>query len=177
MTTTLQTWRWRAAVAVVAASVIAGTGLMAQAAPIVFQAGGTSSPASIQATVDAFRTALGDPNNGNAAGPLASGRREINWDGGGSTATTAPVTPFTTFLNTRGGQFTTPGTGLSQATPDGLATLLPEPLSLGLLPHAASDTLARVAATSAIPRTGRKRFSFQGPGRPPGHRHDTLDPA
>ena len=33
--------------------------------------------------------------------------------------TTAPVTPFNVFLNTRGGQFTTPGTGLSQAPPSG----------------------------------------------------------
>ena len=48
-----------------------------------FSVGGNASTASIQATVDAFRAALGNPNNGNAAGPLASGRREINWDGGG----------------------------------------------------------------------------------------------
>jgi len=46
--------------------------------------------------------------------------------------TTAPVTPFNTFLNTRGAQFTTPGTGLSQAPPSGgpqggLATLLNNP--------------------------------------------------
>ena len=41
-----------------------------------------------------------------------SGRREINWDGGGASTTTAPVTPFNVFLNTRGAQFTTPGTGL-----------------------------------------------------------------
>ena len=41
-------------------------------------------------TVDAFRTALGDPNNGNNPGPLASGRREINWDGGGNNFTTSP---------------------------------------------------------------------------------------
>jgi len=107
--------------AVMTASGVAG------AAPIVFQVGGNDTAASIQATVDAFRAALGDPNNGNAGGPLASGRREINWDGGGSTATTAPVTPFTTFLNTRGGLFTTAGTGLSQATPDGLATLFANP--------------------------------------------------
>ncbi|HZD96466.1 MAG TPA: hypothetical protein VE133_19550, partial [Candidatus Sulfotelmatobacter sp.] len=49
-------------------------------APVVFQAAG-SSAASIQSTVDAFRTAVGDPNNGNNPGPLQSGRREINWDG------------------------------------------------------------------------------------------------
>lgn len=87
-------------------------------APTVFQAAGPNS-ASIQSTVDAFRSALGNPNNGNAPGPLVSGRREINWDGGGADTTTAPVTPFNVFLNTRGGQFTTPGIGLSQAPPSG----------------------------------------------------------
>lgn len=87
--------------------------------PIVFQAAGPTVE-SIQGTVDEFRAALGNPNNGNAPGPLASGRREINWDGGGANdTTTAPVTPFNVFLNTRGGQFTTPGTGLSQAPPSG----------------------------------------------------------
>src|SRR5438093_5710339 len=87
--------------------------------PTVFQAAGPTA-ASIQSTVDAFRAALGNPNNGNAPGPLASGRREINWDGGGANVNTdVPVTPFNVFLNTRGGQFTTPGTGLSQAPPSG----------------------------------------------------------
>jgi hypothetical protein len=86
--------------------------------PIVFQAAGPSA-ASIQGTVDAYRAALG-ALNGNMPGPLASGRREINWDGGGGIdTTTAPVTPFDVFLNTRGSQFTTPGTGLSQAPPSG----------------------------------------------------------
>ena len=86
-------------------------------APVVFQASGPTAE-SIQSTVDAFRAALGDPNNGNDPGPLASGRREINWDGGGNNfTTTAPVTPFNVFLDTRGAQFTTPGVGLSQAPP------------------------------------------------------------
>ena len=53
------------------------------ASPIFFEIGGTSSPASISTTVDAFRAALGDPNNGNAPG-TTGGRREINWDGGGN---------------------------------------------------------------------------------------------
>jgi hypothetical protein len=63
-----------------------------------------------------------DHNNMNNQGPLplTSGRREINWDGGGANTTTdAPVTPFNVFLNNRGGQFTTPGVGLSQAPPSG----------------------------------------------------------
>jgi hypothetical protein len=70
--------------------------------------------------VDAFRAALGEPDNLNNPGPLASGRREINWDGGGNNGTTTPpVTPFDVFLDIRGGRFTTPGTGLSQAPPSG----------------------------------------------------------
>jgi hypothetical protein len=100
-------------------------------APKVFQAAGPNS-AAIQSSVDAFRNALGITDNGNAAGPLLSGHREINWDGGGSNATTPPVTPFNVFLNTRGGQFTTPGVGLSQAPVSGgpqggLATLFNNP--------------------------------------------------
>ena len=87
--------------------------------PTVFQAAGPTA-SSIQSTVDEFRAALGEPNNANSPGPLTSGRREINWDGGGNNdTTTAPVTPFDVFLNTRGGQFTTPGVGLSQAPPSG----------------------------------------------------------
>ena len=91
-------------------------------APVIFQAAGPTAE-SIQGAVDAYRAALGDPNNANNPGPLATGRREINWDGGGGVdATTDPVTPFNVFLNTRGGQFTTPGVGLSQAPPAGGAT-------------------------------------------------------
>jgi hypothetical protein len=108
-------------------SVLVGPAAHAQefVPPAVFQAAGPTVESdqdvifSIQSAVDAFRAALGDPNNGNNPGPLPSGRREINWDGGGANTTTPPVTPFNVFLNTRGGQFTTPGTGLSQAPPDG----------------------------------------------------------
>src|SRR5262249_37324669 len=80
-------------------------------------------------TVNAYRAALGGLLNGNNPGPLTSGRREINWDGGSPTVmtTTDPVTPFNVFLNTRGSQFTTPGKGLSPATPSGLATLFNNP--------------------------------------------------
>jgi hypothetical protein len=95
-------------------------------APVVFQATGPkvavpTDPAtsSIVSAVAAFRATLGD-NNMSDAGPLpVEGRREINWDGGGVDTTTPPVTPFDTFLNTRGARFTTPGTGLSQAPPSG----------------------------------------------------------
>jgi hypothetical protein len=103
-----------------------------QPTPAVFQAAGPDA-ASIQSTVDAFRASLGD-NNLNNPGPLQKGRREINWDGGNPNLldTTAPVTPFNVFLNTRGSQFKTPGLGLSQAPPSGgtqggLATLFGNP--------------------------------------------------
>ncbi|OLE97272.1 MAG: hypothetical protein AUG75_10280 [Cyanobacteria bacterium 13_1_20CM_4_61_6] len=86
-------------------------------APKVFQAAGPTI-ASIQSTVDEYRAALGQPNNGNAT-TQAGGRREINWDGGGANTTTPPVTPFDIFLNTRGSRFTTPGIGLTQAPPSG----------------------------------------------------------
>jgi len=94
--------------------------------PTVFQAAGPDA-ASIQATVDAFRIELGEVNNGNAPGPLASGRREINWDGGGSTATAIATTPFAGFLNTRGALFVTPGSGFVQAPSSGLAESFSNP--------------------------------------------------
>src|SRR4030095_847465 len=86
----------------------------------IFDDAGANTVA-IQDTVDAFRAALGNPNNMNNPGPLATGRREINWDGGGPPVIdgTAAVTPFVTFQNTRGGTFTTPGDGLTQAAATG----------------------------------------------------------
>jgi len=80
----------------------------------IVEQGSGANPAAIQSAVNAFRTTLGNPDNLNASGPLVSGRREINWDGGGATNGTAAVTPFTVFQNTRGATFTTPGTGLTQ---------------------------------------------------------------
>ena len=92
----------------------------AASAMTIFSASGANA-ASISGTVDAFRAALGNPINGNAPGPLATGRREINWDGGGPPVSdaTPPVTPFTVFQNIRGATFTTPGTGLTQAADTG----------------------------------------------------------
>ena len=90
-----------------------------------FSVGGNADPDSIQGTVDAFRAALGNPNNGNTAGPLFSGRREINWDGGGATASSPSLgTTFDVFLNTRGARSTTqaPGTGFNQALPADLSS-------------------------------------------------------
>ena len=85
------------------------------AAPIVFSVGGNATTESIQTTVDTFRAALGDPNNGNNPGA----RREINWDGGGVNTSVAGGNPFNVFLNTRGAQFTTPGTDFFQAPETG----------------------------------------------------------
>jgi hypothetical protein len=89
----------------------------------VFQAAGPDV-ASILSTVDQFRLALG-ANNGIVAPPqpLATGRREINWDGLGSVLTTVTPTPLDTFLVGRGARFTTPGTGFVQAPAQGLADL------------------------------------------------------
>ena len=94
--------------------------------PIVFQAAGPNA-ASIQSSVDQFRAALGGVNNGNTNGPLAMGRREINWDGGGSTNTSPGPTPFTVFLNTRGGLMEKPGSGFVQAPAAGLADIFLNP--------------------------------------------------
>jgi hypothetical protein len=83
---------------------------------VLFQATGPTA-ASIQSTVDAYRVALGEPNNGNAPGQ-PSGRREINWDGGSTTNLNTAVSAgstLTNFQNTRGALFTTPGTGFVQA--------------------------------------------------------------
>jgi len=96
--------------------------------PVVFQAAGPNA-ASIQSTVDQYRLALGNPLNGNTPGPLAAGRREINWDGGSPTNTTTSPgpTPFDVFLNSRGAQMTTPGSGFVQAPASGLADVSGNP--------------------------------------------------
>ena len=88
--------------------------------PSVFQAAGPNG-ASILGTIEQFRLAVGGENNANAAGPLDTGRREINWDGGGS-ATSLAGPSFNGFLNNRGALFTTHGSGFVQAPAAGLAT-------------------------------------------------------
>jgi hypothetical protein len=116
METTLRRLSYLAVVSLTSILTLANS---AQATPVVFSIGGDNTTASIQTTVDNFRAAIGNPNNGNGAGDLGSGRREINWDGGATNITTpAPGgTPFNVFLNNRGAQFTTPGTGFTQAVP------------------------------------------------------------
>ena len=90
------------------------------------RSGSAADAAGLLGVVNDFRADLGDPNNGNAPGPLGSGRREINWDGGGS-ATTPAGTPFNGFQNIRGQSFSTPGTGFVQAPPSGMATTFANP--------------------------------------------------
>ena len=90
---------------------IALCALHAGAAPVVFSAAGDSA-ADIQATVDAFRAALGTLNP-NVAGSFGTGRREINWDGVPDNFA-APNNLPANFFNVnspRGVVFSTPGTG------------------------------------------------------------------
>jgi hypothetical protein len=96
-----------------------------QAGTTVFQAAGPNA-SSIQSTIEQFRVALGGINNGIAPGPLGTGRREINWDGGG-TATSVVPTPLDTFLIGRGARFTTTGSGFVQAPASGLADVFGNP--------------------------------------------------
>lgn len=85
------------------------------AAPITLRSGAGVDAASIQSVVDLFRSDLGGINNGNTPGSQGSGRREINWDGGGAAANAtlfaSPMTTFNSGATTRGAVFTTPGTG------------------------------------------------------------------
>jgi Ca2+-binding RTX toxin-like protein len=92
---------WIGLLASIALLALPGRG---HAFPTVYQAHD-----DITATVNAFRAALGNPSNGSALGPLATGRREINWDAG--------IVPFAMpgdFFNatvTRGAVFSTAGSG------------------------------------------------------------------
>ena len=87
-------------------------------AQTVFQAAGPT-PASIQSTVDAFRAALGDPNNGN--GPTAE-RPPRNQLGRRRRQRRRPdsVTPFDVFLNTRGAGSPRRGLACRRLRPRGL---------------------------------------------------------
>ncbi len=85
----------------------------------VFSASGENT-GSIQGTVDAFRTASGEPNNGNQIGLVEGGRRQIDWDG-----QLAPANPFDMpgdFFNAvvpRGTVYETPGSGFQISGADG----------------------------------------------------------
>jgi hypothetical protein len=119
--------------------------------PVVFQAAGPTAD-SIQSTVDEFRAALGDPN-GNTPGPLAGGRREINWDGGSTTNLTTAIAgnPFAGFLITRGALFTTPdGTGFVQAPPAADPALFPPGGLAGVFSNPTYGTIFRTFSQSRL---------------------------
>lgn len=103
----------------IAASCLALWALPGHALPVVTSAAG-ATPADIQASVDAFRAALGANNGAGpapSAGGLASGRREINWDAAALDAVAAPATMPASQFNgaaapfARGAVFATPGSG------------------------------------------------------------------
>ena len=107
--------RFTMVVSSAAVGVVLVSPLAASAAAIVFSASG-ADPAAIQASVDALRASIGGVNNGNLVGSQPTGRREINWDGGGAAANATPFpSPMNTFnsgATTRGLVSTTPGTAL-----------------------------------------------------------------
>ena len=73
-----------------------------------------SATGNIAATVDAFRTLLGDPSNGGTAEEQPTGRREISWDGAGANPFNNKNDFPAAFFNTNvksGAVFTTPGSG------------------------------------------------------------------
>lgn len=89
----------------------------ASAAPVVRSASGIDA-ASIQATVNSFRSDLGGVNNGAGGGPFATGRREINWDAVPNTFASPNLLPADFFNpltpppgSRRGASFSTPGSG------------------------------------------------------------------
>lgn len=70
----------------------------ALAAPVVFSSAGADA-AAIQATVDAYRAALGGPVNAPNTGPFRTGRREINWDAVPDTFASPNLLPANFFNN------------------------------------------------------------------------------
>jgi hypothetical protein len=83
----------------------------AEGSSITFSATAVNA-AGIQATVDAYRAALGTLNP-NVAGSFGSGRREINWDGVPDALSAANNLPanFFNVNSPRGVVLSTPGTG------------------------------------------------------------------
>jgi len=97
---------------IILAGLLVITPSRSDAVSTVFSVGG-SDPASIQGTVDAFRTALGGGTVAGANGSFGGIRREINWDGVPD-AFSAPNNLPANFFNVnspRGVVFATPGSG------------------------------------------------------------------
>jgi hypothetical protein len=95
----------------------------AQAQFIIFEAAGPDA-ASITATRDAFRVAVGGGTVAGANGSFGGLRREINWDGVPNNLADPNPLPANFFnLNTpRGVVFSTPGTGFLVSANSGLGT-------------------------------------------------------
>jgi PEP-CTERM motif len=97
--------------------ILLGIPIRALATPIAIQSATGADAASILGVVDLFRADVssGGVNNGNTVGSLPTGRREINWDGGGAAALattfTSPMNTFNSGATTRGLVSTTAGTG------------------------------------------------------------------
>ncbi len=112
---------WHRSFAVAGALSFATLPLAAAAAPVVFSVGG-SDAASIQATVDSFRGALGALNP-NVPGSFGTGRREVNWDGVPAAASSPNPFPANFFNTTspRGSVYGTPGSGFQVSASPGVA--------------------------------------------------------
>lgn len=72
-----------------------------------------SGSGDVASDLESLRRLLGAPLNGVAVGPLASGHRQVNWDGvpGGQTNTNTFPGAFFNTNSPRGLNMTTPGTG------------------------------------------------------------------
>ncbi|MFL6531170.1 MAG: hypothetical protein ACJ8KX_11925 [Chthoniobacterales bacterium] len=107
-----------------------------------FSASGPN-PASIQATVDAFRANLGTLNP-NVAGSFGSGRREINWDGVPD-ALSAPNNLPANFFNVnspRGVVLSTPGSGFQVSATAASGT----PVNFGNIDASYTNTFSTFSA-------------------------------
>ena len=110
---------------IVAAAVFGTWPAVSAAVPTVFSAGGDTTPASIAATRDAFRVALGGGTVAGANGSFGGLRREINWDGVPDLRS-APNNLPANFFNVnspRGAVFATPGTGFQVSANSGVAAV------------------------------------------------------
>ena len=97
--------------------ILLGIPIRALATPITIRSGSGSDAASIQGVVDLFRAdvSAGGVNNGNTPMSFPTGRREVNWDGGGAAALAtmfaSPMNTFNSGATTRGLVSITAGTG------------------------------------------------------------------
>ncbi len=110
----------------------------ATAAAVVYEASGANA-ASIQATVDSFRAALGSLN-ANTPGSVGSGRREINWDGVGASFRDPHPANFFNSNSPRGVVFSTPDAGARFVVSGDSGS--PEFLFENLTPYSSTDNFS-----------------------------------